>query len=665
MPPPTSPSEVASVAVFRGGKLLWIVRRDTGKLTLPGGHLLPGEEPLDGARRELREETGLDPDFLEYLGDGEAGAPDRPLRVHAFRCEDPNGGDPHPALDPDREAAAYEWREPHDCPGDDAAAVPNHRNITLLHLELGAPDGLQKSERPRKEWRARDGLRIPHHQDPARSDWDSAYHDKLVEVFGAGNPDRLRPVRVDITPYLSGTNAVKSQDRHRLYQRMLAGGDRLPPIVVKRSGIGWHVVDGNHRADVALRHGVPQLDAYELLDADHPDLKKALPPDWGQSGVGSDEGRASGFFWPAALHRPTGAIHLNSEGFHGSSCVAGDDCAKLPAEQLQLGWSSTLDQDGKPAWEDGFVLHPKHRAAYPGKVFYTRDEALQFLKDRESRVLAPDWDPYKPGSFGPGSLQSTKGLVQKSDRKLKIDDQSLSPDRPGLEPMQTPDPVAERVDFGLKALQAAITRKKARIAEIAGSSQASAWPSLKGGHRVVVGRDPHNREHWRATGIAADGQPYYHLVGKTYAEALDHAVSMGANIHGDPLKVMKAERDDLLAAATESLDDSLRRPKYQGNPNHLAGHCYVASEALYHLMGGPKSGWVPQVIRHENDTHWYLKHRESGEILDPTAGQFRTPVPYEHGRGSGFLTREPSKRARELISRIESRRALDRRPSGR
>jgi len=48
-----------------------------------------------------------------------------------------------------------------------------------------------------------------------------------------------------------------------------------------------------------------------------------------------------------------------------------------------------------------------------------------------------------------------------------------------------------------------------------------------------------------------------------------------------------------------ALSDDLRKPEYQGNPNPVAGHCYVASEALYHRLGGKAAGWTPQSIRHE------------------------------------------------------------------
>jgi hypothetical protein len=100
-----------------------------------------------------------------------------------------------------------------------------------------------------------------------------------------------------------------------------------------------------------------------------------------------------------------------------------------------------------------------------------------------------------------------------------------------------------------------------------------------------------------------------------------------------------------------ALTDDLRRAPWHGSPNPLAGHCYVASESYWHLAGGAASGLTPQVIRHEGASHWYLRGAD-GQIIDLTAGQFQTPVPYAQGRGCGFLTRQPSKRAALVIARV-------------
>lgn len=55
------------------------------------------------------------------------------------------------------------------------------------------------------------------------------------------------------------------------------------------------------------------------------------------------------------------------------------------------------------------------------------------------------------------------------------------------------------------------------------------------------------------------------------------------------------------------------------------------------------------------DVHWFLKH-EVGVIVDPTAIQFKDPptnLDRERlARGSGFLTKLPSKRALELMKEL-------------
>lgn len=99
----------------------------------------------------------------------------------------------------------------------------------------------------------------------------------------------------------------------------------------------------------------------------------------------------------------------------------------------------------------------------------------------------------------------------------------------------------------------------------------------------------------------------------------------------------------------------LKRRKRRGN-------CYACTEALFFLLGGKKKGWTPYVVRHEGDTHWYLvRHFKQGEInnyapinlvLDPTIKQFKKPPPYHKGRGCGFLTKGPSKKAKALMKQM-------------
>ncbi len=85
----------------------------------------------------------------------------------------------------------------------------------------------------------------------------------------------------------------------------------------------------------------------------------------------------------------------------------------------------------------------------------------------------------------------------------------------------------------------------------------------------------------------------------------------------------------------------------------LRGNCYVTSEALYHLLGGKRAGWTPVYMNtRKTGNHWFLKHK-SGLILDATRKQFGKLVPdYTKGRGMGFLTKRPSKRAKEMMKRM-------------
>lgn len=83
----------------------------------------------------------------------------------------------------------------------------------------------------------------------------------------------------------------------------------------------------------------------------------------------------------------------------------------------------------------------------------------------------------------------------------------------------------------------------------------------------------------------------------------------------------------------------------------MTGMCYVASEAIYHLAGGKDSGLKPMCMpapEGEWKCHWFLQDAR-GMIVDVTYEQFSCDLDYSQARGKGFLTKEPSKRARQLI----------------
>ena len=119
--------QVASVAVRYKGQLLFLTRADNGRSTLPGGHLNPNEDPVDGALRELEEETGIKPkkEDIIPLGTGQTSG----YLVHSFLYEPEKLPKMDFSLDPDGEAKDHFWADdlltnPH---------VPNDKNVTL-HL---------------------------------------------------------------------------------------------------------------------------------------------------------------------------------------------------------------------------------------------------------------------------------------------------------------------------------------------------------------------------------------------------------------------------------------------------------------------------------------------------------------------------------------------------
>lgn len=113
----SSSPTASAVLVDDAGRVL-LARRavdpERGKWDLPGGFLESGEHPLDGLRRELREETGLAVDPVHFLGVwmdvyGESG--EATLNLY-WVCR--AGGEPHAADDIDE----VRWFAPDDLPSD-------------------------------------------------------------------------------------------------------------------------------------------------------------------------------------------------------------------------------------------------------------------------------------------------------------------------------------------------------------------------------------------------------------------------------------------------------------------------------------------------------------------------------------------------------------------
>lgn len=107
----------------------------------------------------------------------------------------------------------------------------------------------------------------------------------------------------------------------------------------------------------------------------------------------------------------------------------------------------------------------------------------------------------------------------------------------------------------------------------------------------------------------------------------------------------------------QNLTPDLLKGRWKHQEHPLDGHCYIATEALYHLLNGERyqpyfASYLDKVGK---ATHWWLVDKKTGEIFDPTKEQYLPQQPpYNIGRRGGFLTKKPSKRCKTLLSRIKT-----------
>lgn len=146
-PPDVGAPHVALVMAYdAAGRLLLGERTDSGRFTLPGGHLDPGEDPAEGAARELMEETGLVGFSMTPLP-VKPNPPGAPV-LHVFSAL--VAGTPHGHLDPDRECEKWKFFDVRDgldpAVWDRLAGPPGEINVVRQVLKCGARDELVKSE---------------------------------------------------------------------------------------------------------------------------------------------------------------------------------------------------------------------------------------------------------------------------------------------------------------------------------------------------------------------------------------------------------------------------------------------------------------------------------------------------------------------------------------
>lgn len=129
--------EVAAVAVVCDGKLLMGKRKDNQKWTQPGGHMEAGETPIQGAIRELKEETGITASASQLKSMGSRMVAGGKIKVHGFLMECSTKPSTSMSSDPDEEVYRWVWKETDPLPSEVKSNlhVPNE-NIVLDHLKI-------------------------------------------------------------------------------------------------------------------------------------------------------------------------------------------------------------------------------------------------------------------------------------------------------------------------------------------------------------------------------------------------------------------------------------------------------------------------------------------------------------------------------------------------
>jgi hypothetical protein len=77
------------------------------------------------------------------------------------------------------------------------------------------------------------------------------------------------------------------------------------------------------------------------------------------------------------------------------------------------------------------------------------------------------------------------------------------------------------------------------------------------------------------------------------------------------------------------------------------GYCYVVSEFVFHYLAPPGCKVMRLYVPETDIKHWFIQWPDE-TIVDLTMDQFDNVPDYSKAKGAGFLTKEPSKRAKVL-----------------
>lgn len=104
-------------------------RNDNKRWSLPGGHLENGEDPYQGAIREMKEETGLDVEDIKLVGSH--WDKEKNVLLYLFKVVPDPKQMIDTSQDPDKEFDDLHYMNPNDIAEE--LHVPIERNIALQY----------------------------------------------------------------------------------------------------------------------------------------------------------------------------------------------------------------------------------------------------------------------------------------------------------------------------------------------------------------------------------------------------------------------------------------------------------------------------------------------------------------------------------------------------